>query len=190
MIFRDVDMALDAGEILLVTGENGSGKSTLLRTLAGLLPPSSGTVLWREKNIGEEPESYRHDIRYLGHLDAVKPEFTVVEMLNYWRALLGLAQTTVLLPNDPFDVLANSHKLIRHLSAGQKRRLALSRLLLNEAPLWIMDEPTTALDAKGQDILVKTISRFSARGGIAIIATHQELPFKDAAHYVMKGRLA
>jgi heme exporter protein A len=186
-VFREVAFALNAGDALIVTGANGSGKSSLLRTLAGLLPVTAGEMNWKGKSVEEDPDSYKQSLRYIGHLDAVKQELTVAEMLGYWRALNDLNHSDSLLAEDPFDVLVHCDKLVHYLSAGQKRRLALTRLVLSDALLWLLDEPTTALDQQGQNILRQCILQHRAKGGIAVIATHQEMDFADGQNYEMKG---
>jgi heme exporter protein A len=185
-IFRGISFALEPGAALLVTGENGSGKSTLLRALAGLLP-ADGTLTWRGQNAHEDPATYRASLRYVGHMDAVKTELTVVEMLNYWRALQGLPWGGK--PGrDAFGIWPLCDKPIRYLSAGQKRRLALSRLMLGTADLWLLDEPATALDREAQGVLLDSVARHRADGGIAVVATHHELNVPKAQRHEMKAR--
>ena len=188
-IFRDVSLDLRAGDTLLVTGANGSGKSTLLRMLAGLLPPLSGSIFWQGQNIEEDPDTYRQSLRYVGHLDTVKPELTVAEMLDYWRALQGVDSNTAPLSQDPFGLSPLLDKPVRTLSAGQKRRLALTRLIFSKASLWLLDEPLTALDQVGQDILIDCIAKHSADGGISLIATHHDMTLSGATRYrINEGR--
>ena len=182
-IFRDLQFTLSPGDVLLVTGANGSGKSSLLRMLAGLLPPESGTVAWRGQNIAHEPDHYHRNLHYVGHLDAVKPELTVTEMLDYWRTLSGLNLAAPF--PDHFGVLAWRDKPGRYLSAGQKRQLALSRLILKHAALWLLDEPTITLDSAAQAILLDGIEHHRASGGIAVIATHQSMHLPDAIRLEM-----
>lgn len=183
-IFRDIGFSLDAGKALLVTGENGSGKSSLLRVLAGMLAPESGEIFWRGQSIAEDPDAYHGDLRYVGHLDAVKHALTVGEMLDYWRALNCLPHAA--LQEDPFGILALRDKPVRYLSAGQKRRLALSRLMLGPSSLWLLDEPATALDREGQSILLDCIARHRAAGGIIVIATHHDMNVPHAEKHQMK----
>ena len=183
-VFREIGFTLNAGDALLVTGANGSGKSSLLRVVAGLLPQAEGTIVWRGQSIADDPDVYRQNLHYIGHLDAVKHELTVAEMLDYWRALHCFESTAM---DDSFGILALRDKPIRYLSAGQKRRLALSRLTLGHAPLWLLDEPATALDRDGQRILLDCIAKHRAEGGIAIIAAHQDMNVPDTSRYEMKG---
>jgi heme exporter protein A len=179
--FRNISFALKPGDLLSVAGANGSGKSSLLRILAGLLPVAQGEMLWQDKAIAADWGTHRQRLHYVGHLDALKPELTTAEMLGYWRALHGISRLTF---SDPYMILGIfgiehlADKYVRHLSAGQKRRLTLTRLALSDVPLWLLDEPTTALDHVGREVLSALIMEHRDKGGIAIIATHHamELP--------------
>jgi heme exporter protein A len=184
ILFQGLDIDLNKGDAWVVTGANGSGKSSLLRCLAKLLPLTDGKILWNDSDVAEEPEHYIHQLNYIGHLDAVKPEVTVAQMLYYWGALYGC---TGQIHHDPFHVLELHEKPIRSLSAGQKRRLTLSRLFLKPAALWLLDEPATALDKGGQQILVKEIARHRMEGGIIVVATHHDMPLAKSMHYHMSG---
>jgi heme exporter protein A len=179
LVFRDISFSLEAGALMLVTGANGSGKSSLLRVLAGLLPAADGAVLWQEEPVATDAEAHRERLHYIGHLDAVKPELTAGETVDYWRALRpSPTRTDSVL--DTFRLGALSEKPVRYLSAGQKRRLALTRLMLDDAPLWLLDEPTTVLDQDGQKILSDLITAHRMKGGIAITAMHHALDLPDA----------
>jgi heme exporter protein A len=186
LVFQDINLTLNAGSILLVQGPNGSGKSSLLRVLAGLLPLHQGVMTWQGGPIDDDPAAYRRDLCYIGHLDAIKPDLTIAETLDYWQALAG--ETQVIAPADPFAISALSSRPTRFLSAGQKRRLALSRLTTHTKKLWLLDEPATALDRAGQDILNNLIAAHAAAGGIAVIATHHESDFPAASVLHMKGQ--
>ena len=168
-VFRAIGFRLAAGDFLQVTGANGSGKSSLLRLLAGLLVPAAGDILWQDSPVAADPAAHHARLHYIGHQDALKPELTAAEMLDYWQAL-GPAFTE---PNvTAFGIDAFRHKPVRLLSAGQKRRLALSRLTLGDAPLWILDEPMTALDAEGQKQFMDQVALHRAKGGVVIAAVH------------------
>jgi heme exporter protein A len=184
LVFRDLGFAVDGGGLLLVRGRNGSGKSSLLRVLAGLLPAFEGEMLWSGKPV-RDFAAHRVRTVYIGHYDAVKPELTVAETIGYWRALRGRKTKNDCLETFRLDELCD--RSVRHLSAGQKRRLALTRLVLGDAPLWLLDEPATALDDKGQALLAGLIEKHRAKGGIAIVATHQKTDFKNARHLVLDG---
>ncbi|MDX2027897.1 MAG: heme ABC exporter ATP-binding protein CcmA [Alphaproteobacteria bacterium] len=175
-VFRDISFTLSAGDVLLVTGPNGSGKSSLLRVLAGLLSPADGVMRWAGQPI--DPALHKTRLHYLGHLDAVKPELTAAEMMDYWRTVFAPSSSQKLPEN--FGLQNVTDKPTRYLSAGQKRRLALTRLLIHDMPLWLLDEPATALDRDGQELLSSLIAQHRAKGGIAIIAAHQDVKLPDA----------
>jgi heme exporter protein A len=170
-IFRTIGFTLAAGGFLQVAGDNGSGKSSLLRILAGLLPPASGIM--------SEIKSC-----YIGHLDAVKPALTVCEMLYYFAVLQG-ATLDVTRAASAFGLIPLLDRPVRTLSAGQKRRLSLTRLMINNAPLWLLDEPTTALDTAGRDLLFAVIAQHRAKGGMVIAATHETWPLVNTQHLKM-----
>ena len=183
-IFRDVNFAMQAGDMLLVTGINGSGKSSLLRQLAGLLPISAGEIQWNEKNIADDTSNYQQNLQFIGHLEGLKPELTVLEMLNYWCVLRGQKtpdNLTEILTSFNLENLLNQP--VRRLSAGQKRRLSLTRLLLNPAKLWLLDEPATALDTASTEKLVKVINQHCASGGMAVIVTHHDIGLKPTQNF-------
>ena len=184
MVFRDIEFALRPGGFALVKGANGSGKSSLLRVLAGLIEPASGRMEWRDFSVGEAVIAERPPLHYIGHLDAVKPPLTIREMLNYWAALRGVGIPSDM---DGFGLGKLADTPIRRLSAGQKRRLSLMRLLIDDAPLWLLDEPTTALDEEGQDLLRAHIVRHRVMGGIVIAATHDDFGMSDAQIIAMGG---
>jgi heme exporter protein A len=183
-VFRDIGFEVKPGGLLLVTGKNGSGKSSLLRVLAGLLPPAEGRISW-ERSTVRDLEKHHARLHYIGHLDAVKPELTVNEMIRYWCMLYrGKPDANVL---DAFDIAALGDRPVRHLSAGQKRRLALTRLVLHKAPLWLLDEPSTSLDDDGHDLLNKTIRQHREDDGIVVLASHHKTNYAGAIHLVMSG---
>jgi heme exporter protein A len=181
-VFRDLSFDLAAGDCLLVTGPNGSGKSSLLRLLSGLLEPAGGQIQWRG---GVAAETLRGEMLYIGHHDAVKPALTLGETLAYWCALRGT------IGHDPVAALAAvglggfADRSVRRLSAGQKRRLSLARLYLFPATLWLLDEPGTSLDRQGMDVLRIAIEGHRAHGGIAIVASHEELGLAKTQHLAM-----
>lgn len=173
-IFTDVSFALRAGELMTVTGPNGSGKSTLMRIVAGLMRPLAGTVRLdpaRENGVGGA-------MHYLGHLDGLKPGLSVRQNLDFWRRYhRGDAPTAAM---DRMGVTRLADLPVSVLSAGQKRRTAFARLLASKRPVWLLDEPLTALDAAGEAILAEVLREHLAGGGIAIAATHRALPVQAA----------
>lgn len=163
-----------SGEALLLLGPNGSGKSSLLRALAGLMPPAAGTIAWDGTDIFRHVDAHRARLCFVGHQDAVKPGLSVAENLRFWAGLAGGgAQIDVALA--AFGLAPLAGRPARFLSAGQKRRLALSRLALRPTELWLLDEPTTALDSASRQAFLDLLCGHLQRGGVAVIATHEEL---------------
>ncbi len=177
LVFRDIGFTVPAGGALLLTGPNGAGKSSLLRLLAGLLPAAAGTLTWNGEDALAEPTAHARRLAYVGHLDAVKPGLTVAENLGFAARLSG---------GDPAMALgavglAELAELpARMLSAGQRRRLALARLALSAAPLWLLDEPTLGLDAASVQRFGALLATHRAAGGVVVAATHLPLPLPDA----------
>jgi heme exporter protein A len=165
---------------LLLTGPNGSGKSSLLRLCAGLIAPEHGRLLWSGKPL--EPEEHRARLRYVGHLDAVKPVLSVAENLSFWARLTG-GDITEALQQIGLARLANLPA--RLLSAGQRRRLALARLALAPAELWLLDEPTVGLDRDGIALLANLVATHRARGGMVMAATHVDTGFPATAELAL-----
>ncbi len=171
-VFSGLDFAISSGEALAVTGPNGSGKTSLLRLIAGLLTVAGGSI---DLEGGEAEMTLPEQAHYLGHRDALKPALSVLENLSFWRDFLG---------GEPFDAdkgLAAvgldhaTHLPAAYLSAGQRRRLSVARLLTVRRPVWLLDEPTNALDAAGQSLFAGLMQEHLARGGLIIAATHAPL---------------
>ena len=171
-IASGISARVASGEALLLQGPNGSGKSTLLRVLAGLLPAADGAIRWNGADVAQDREAHRARLCYLGHQDALKAGLTALENLQFWASFNGGDAETAL---KAFGLAKLADRPARTLSAGQKRRLALSRLALSDAPLWLLDEPVTALDAEARASFVALVKRHLAAGGLAIIATHEPL---------------
>ena len=176
-VLDGVSLAISGGGALSVVGPNGAGKSTLLRTLAGLIRPVSGSVAFEEDaNDDAEPRERMH---LLGHQDAVKSGLSVARNLSFVRDLLGGdGDVQSALERVGLGALADLPGGV--LSAGQKRRLALARLIAAPRPVWLLDEPTAALDSAGQALLISLVEEHRARGGAVVAATHLELGFANA----------
>jgi heme exporter protein A len=173
LVFRGLSFALEAGEALLLTGPNGSGKSSLLRLLAGLLPPWSGRLAWNGEDVADDKAGHRARLHFVGHQDALKPVLTAAETLAFWAGLRGGDAVAPALDRLRLTPLADTP--CRYLSAGQRRRLALARLLASAAPLWLLDEPTTGLDAASVEAFETILAEHRAGGGIVIASTHVPL---------------
>jgi heme exporter protein A len=180
LVFAGLDCRLPAGGALVLTGPNGSGKSSLLRLLATLLTPEAGRLLWNGVPIADDPAAYRGMIHYVGHLDGVKPALTPREMLGFWAALRSMQYPAIDKALDTFGIANIGDWPCRWLSAGQRRRLALARLIAAPAPVWLLDEPGAALDDESDARLGAAIAAHRAAGGRAAIATHQPMALLDA----------
>lgn len=180
LIFRGLSCVLPAGGALVLTGANGSGKSSLLRLLATLLTPAAGRVMWRGAPIAADLAGYRARLHYVGHLDAIKPAFGVRETLGFWAGMRGARQPQIDAALAAFGLDAIADWPCRWLSAGQRRRLALARLIVAPAPLWLLDEPTVSLDTDGEHRLVAAIEAHRRAGGRVAVATHQPMGLAGA----------
>jgi heme exporter protein A len=180
-----LSLRLAGGEALVVTGPNGAGKSTLLRVLAGLLRPAGGRVAFTD---GDDDPSSGH-AHYIGHSDALKGSLTAAENLAFWSAMLAKAVPGAT-PREALTGLAIRQAAdlpVAYLSAGQKRRVALARLLVSPRPLWLLDEPMTALDAAAQARLLEMMRRHLGAGGLIVAATHAPLGLPETRELRMGG---
>ena len=174
-LFQGIDCTLESGRWLYVGGANGAGKTSLLRMVCGLSPIDSGDILWNGTPIHAQRDAYHQDLCYLGHLNALQESMTVYENLAFTAALSGFApsldQAQEVLGR--FGMKGRGPQLVRHLSQGQKRRVALSRLALSQARLWVLDEPFVAMDDTGVRMLADLIAGHLAEGGLAVLTSHQ-----------------
>jgi heme exporter protein A len=177
-LFAGLDLAIDAGEWLHVRGENGAGKTSLLRLLAGLAHPAAGEISWCGVPIRQADEQYRKNLLFLGHHGALKEELTALENLQFAAALDGAAlpEPEAMAALQRFGLKGREDLPVRVLSAGQKRRVLLARLVTRKAKLWVLDEPFTALDVKAVDLLAGLIGQHLAEGGMAVLTSHQAMP--------------
>jgi heme exporter protein A len=175
LVFRDLDFTVGCGEALSLEGPNGAGKSSALRLIAGLLPPASGEIRFRKDAAAvSDPEERGRFVGWLGHADGLKAQMTVGENAAFAGALYG-AHGDAAAALSRVGLAALSDLPVQYLSAGQRRRLGLARLLVASRPLWLLDEPLAALDRAGKALMAELIAAHCAGGGIAIAATHDPL---------------
>jgi heme exporter protein A len=180
LVFRDVSFSLASGGALLLIGPNGAGKSSLIRLLAGLTPPAAGDLFWQGDNALDDPPLHATRLCFVGHMDAIKPGLTVADNLGLARKR---TRGDILAALATVDLDRFADLPARLLSSGQRRRLALSRLALSDAPLWLLDEPTTGLDAASVRRLERNFAGHRARGGMVIAATHLPLDLPGAVPF-------
>jgi heme exporter protein A len=189
-VFTGIDFTVESGKSVMLTGANGAGKSSLLRLIAGLIRPAEGAVALTggdgELSVGEQAH-------YVGHLDPLKPALTVMENLTFWARFLngeaGPEQEAAQRGLEAIGLGELGHLPAGYLSAGQRRRLSLARMLAVPRPIWLLDEPTTALDAASQERLGRVMQAHLDGGGIILAATHGPLGL-DGAHELRLGTTA
>ena len=187
-LFSGVGFRLEGGKLLYLRGANGAGKTSLLRILCGLSPAEAGQILWNGVEVRELGDAYRHDLFYLGHHNALQEALTVNQNLAFYAALAGMvasaADTSHALTR--LGLHACQTRMVRHLSQGQKRRVALSRLMLNRARLWILDEPFVALDQAAIALLADLVATHLRNGGLAVLTSHQQVEIPGAQTQVLE----
>jgi len=182
-VFSGLDFEVGSGEALAVTGHNGSGKTSLLRLIAGLLMPTEGIIALEG---GESELTLAEQAHYLGHRDALKPALSTLENLSFWRNFLGGEALDEGESLKAVGIDHAAHLPAAYLSAGQRRRLSLARLLAVRRPVWLLDEPTAALDTAGQELFSGLMRDHLADGGLIVAATHGPLGI-DARELRMGG---
>ncbi len=176
-VLRGVSFTLARGTCLEICGANGAGKTTLLRVLCGLVYPEEGRVLWKGRNVREDLRAFHAALAYLGHEPPLKADLSARENLQYW---IGVRRTFL---RDELEAALRRvgadtwcERMVRTLSAGQRRRVALAGLALLPVPLWLLDEPTTNLDSEGRELVGELVAEHLLRGGMVVAAVHQGLP--------------
>ncbi len=185
LVAAPLDFAMYAGDILEIGGPNGCGKTTLLRSISGLVPVGQGSLLWRGEVLQGNQASFREELSYIGHADGIKAELSVIENIGLANALLG-ARGDPLRALERLGLAAIRGRMTRFLSAGQRRRLALARLVLAETPLWLLDEPFTALDRDGIKLVASLIEEHAAAGGLAIYTSHHPVSVSGARRLTLE----
>jgi len=180
-VFAKLHFTLASGEALVLRGANGSGKTTLLRLMAGLAAISSGELAWNGVATTEDPEAHGTRTRLVGHLDGIKAALTVAENLTFWANLHGgTSDAAIADALGRFGLGRMGHLPARVLSAGQRHRLALARLVAKPGPLWLLDEPTNALDDDAIAALTRVIADHRSKGGMVVLTSHGAAPVTDA----------
>lgn len=182
LVFSKLNFAMESGGCLTLIGHNGAGKSSLLRMMAGLLHAASGDMLWDDQVVSDDMDEHRERLHYVGHHDAIKPVLTVEENLKFWAGLRSDASEAQANFKEALDIFSIGHLIDvpgRFLSAGQKRRANLARIIASKSPLWLLDEPTTALDKESIKKLEDVIESHRANGGMVVLSTHSDMNIKD-----------
>jgi len=176
-VLQGVSFEATPGRCVLLTGKNGAGKTTLLRAIAGLLEPEEGRVTWRGASVRDTRDEFHSELAYLGHEPPLKGDLTGRENLHFAtgiRRVVSAAEIDAALARTGGTAFAD--RATRLLSAGQRRRIALAGVLLANAALWLLDEPTTNLDAEGQQLVADLVAEQLSRGGLVVAAVHHSLP--------------
>ncbi len=186
VLFARLDFTLSAGELLQVEGPNGAGKTTLMRSVTGLNHHFDGEVLWRDQPLAKERERFYGETLILGHLSGIKLPLSPTENLHWIAAVRGVARqgidTTISAALDAVGLLGFEHQPAHSLSAGQKRRIALARLFIEPATLWVLDEPFSAIDKQGVAVLESLLQDHVSRGGAALVVTHHDMQLASVPH--------
>ena len=183
-LFKGLEFALSAGELLLVRGPNGSGKTSLLRSIAGLISLENGYISWRGAQTKRDRQSFMADVVWMAHRVGFKGDLTLIENLRFETGLrpATLADLDGILGR--LDLTRLTQLPMRVLSAGQQRRVALARMLISDARVWLMDEPFANLDTSGHDLVIELIAEHLAKNGICVLAAHQDIALAAPMHRI------
>lgn len=177
ILFSELSFSVQPGDIIQVEGPNGAGKTSLLRILAGLARPDGGEVCWRGRSTLRDRAGYQQDLLFIGHQPGIKAVLTPFENLQFYQAVRGTTDhPAIWRALEQVGLVGYEDLPVAQLSAGQQRRVALARLWLSAAPLWILDEPLTAIDKQGVAELISLFEQHAQRGGMVLLTTHQDLP--------------
>ncbi len=187
ILFTALSLTVNSGDFVQIEGHNGIGKTSLLRILVGLAQQLEGHIFWNNELIQKQREEYQYNLLYLGHHSGIKPELTAWENLKFYQHISACEQGEEILWQvlETVGLLGREDIPAAQLSAGQQRRIALARLWLSKAPLWILDEPFTAIDKKGVQVLTALFEQHVQQGGIVIFTSHQDVQ----SHLLTKVRL-
>jgi len=175
-LFSDLSFTIEPGDMVQIEGQNGAGKTSLLRILAGLSSPDSGEVRWKGENTCRQRDLFHQDLLFLGHQPGIKSVLTAYENLAFYQSVDGKVDSEALYQAlENVGLLGYEDVTVAQMSAGQQRRVALARLWLTRAPLWILDEPLTAIDKQGVATLIELFEMHAGRGGMVVLTTHQDL---------------
>lgn len=181
-LFQGLNFAVSEGELLLVEGSNGSGKTSLLRAVAGLIQFEEGDIHWKGESVSVNRQRFLGDMGWLAHRVGFKGDLSLAENLRFETRLRSVDRTDMMPVLERLGIERLLTLPLRALSAGQQRRSALARLILVNARLWLMDEPFANLDAAGRDLVLELISEHLDRGGLCMLAAHQEVEMNNVMH--------
>lgn len=184
-LFKHLDFALNPGELLLLEGQNGSGKTSLMRAIAGLIEFETGEIHWNGKPVREHRQEFHGTLVWTAHRTGLKSDLTLVENLSFESRLRSPSGADFEEVLERLGIRRLKRLPVRSLSAGQQRRVALARMLLSEATLWLMDEPVTNLDRDGRRLVMDLVSEHLAEGGLCIMAAHQDIDVEGTVQRVM-----
>jgi heme exporter protein A len=174
-LFQDLSFALESGGLLILEGRNGCGKTSLIRAIAGMLSLEEGTIFWDELPVEKQRQAFHGKLVWLAHRTGLKGDLTLVENLGFERSLRAHASRDQEEIYERLGISRLKKLILRSLSAGQQRRVALARMLLADVPLWFMDEPFTNLDREGRALVMDLVEEHCASGGMCVMAAHQDV---------------